>query len=39
MPEVNRLTAVELGRIGVNLNQLGSGDEYGNRFWSGYPQH
>lgn len=22
MPEVNRLTAVELGKIGVNLNQL-----------------
>jgi hypothetical protein len=30
-PEVNRLTAVELGRIGVDLNQLAAGDEHSDR--------
>ncbi|HEY9653157.1 MAG TPA: hypothetical protein V6C95_21040 [Coleofasciculaceae cyanobacterium] len=31
IPEVNRLTAVELGHIELNLNQLAQGDEYSDR--------
>jgi hypothetical protein len=38
-PEVNRQTMTQLGRIGVNLNQLASGDEYSNRLWSGHLQY